>query len=63
MKELEERYYSVAEVAKIFSVHPETVKLWVNGKQSFKMHAHKERGRWLISHHEIRRIANLKYGG
>jgi hypothetical protein len=62
MTRLEERDYTVAEVAAIFMVHQETVKLWLVGKQSEKMNGKKVMGKWMIPHTEITRVANLKYG-
>ena len=55
--------YTVAEVAAIFEVHKETVKLWLGGKQSIKMNGTKVSGVWQITHAEVVRYANALYGG
>lgn len=62
MTQLEDRDYSVAEVAAIFECHIETVKMWLRGQTQQKMEGRKIGGKWRISHTEIERFANLKYG-
>jgi hypothetical protein len=60
---LEDRDYTVAEVAFIFGVHEETVKLWLRGKtKSTFLVGKKVSNRWVISATEIVACANRLYG-
>lgn len=61
--DLEDRSYSIKEVAKMFGVHAETVRLWLLGKQGVKMDGVKSKSGWEISKEEIIKHANTLYGG
>lgn len=60
---LEDRDYTVTEVAKLFGVHEETVKLWLRSRvKNVKLVGKKVSGRWMIPATEIIACANRLYG-
>lgn len=59
---LEDRDYTVKEVALLFGCHPEQVKRWLRGTQGVKMNGRIENNRWLVTKDEIIAQANRMYG-
>lgn len=56
---LENRLYTVEEVAKIFSVKPYTARGWL---RDGVIKGIKVRGTWRVSQAEVTRFANQEYG-
>lgn len=57
-----EKHYSVAELAKILSVKPYTVRKWINDGTIKAIRLPGDRGDYRISETEAKRLVNNTYG-
>jgi excisionase family DNA binding protein len=57
-----EQYYSVAQLAKMLSVKPYTVRRWIKDKTIEAIRLPGERGDYRISKTEASRLVNNTYG-